>query len=183
MPQEQSYRGYVYLIGSRKFGWFKIGKSRNAKIRISDLGILLPFKIEVFAIWGTQNETILEKEFHDAFSMYRINGEWFGFEQDFVFFVAARVSIYPSTLIYKCGDLDDAFCTSNMEKDFVYDDNKEWKRMKCLAYRAACSEWLKEQGMEDSKENFKIAQKDKGQHQRYIKHLRALQFSDKVVTK
>jgi len=34
--------GYVYLIGSPTFGWYKIGKSRKPEIRIENLGILLP---------------------------------------------------------------------------------------------------------------------------------------------
>ena len=54
-PSNPSYRGYVYLIGSSRFGWYKIGKSRSATIRVQTLGILLPFKVEVFAVWMTDN--------------------------------------------------------------------------------------------------------------------------------
>ena len=39
--------GYVYLIGTPIFGWYKIGKSKTPEVRIKDLGILLPFKLHI----------------------------------------------------------------------------------------------------------------------------------------
>lgn len=77
MPAPQS--GYVYLLGSRQFGWYKIGMSKNAEIRIKNIGILLPFKIEVFAIWKSDNARALEAAFHGKWSSAAINGEWFSF--------------------------------------------------------------------------------------------------------
>lgn len=71
--------GHVYLIGSRKFHWFKIGKSSNATIRVNQLGILLPFRIEVLAIWKTRAPTVLERQLHEKHAANRINGEWFNF--------------------------------------------------------------------------------------------------------
>lgn len=71
--------GHVYLIGSRKFHWFKIGKSSNATIRVNQLGILLPFPIEVFAVWKTSAPSVLEYQLHQKYAANRINGEWFSF--------------------------------------------------------------------------------------------------------
>ena len=71
--------GYVYLIGTTTFGWYKIGKSKIPEIRIKDLGILLPFKIEIFGIWSADNHTLLEKTLHEIYAPHRINGEWFEF--------------------------------------------------------------------------------------------------------
>ena len=39
--------GFVYLIGSPLFGWYKIGKSKTPEVRVSNLGILLPFKLKI----------------------------------------------------------------------------------------------------------------------------------------
>ena len=72
--------GYIYLIGSSLFGWYKIGKSISPETRVKDLGILLPFKIEVFAIWKSENHHLIEKYFHDKYKAYHINGEWFSFK-------------------------------------------------------------------------------------------------------
>lgn len=72
--------GYVYLIGTSIFHWYKIGKSKTPEIRIGDLGILLPFKIKVYGVWKADNHTMLESTLHDIYSKYRINGEWFEFK-------------------------------------------------------------------------------------------------------
>lgn len=69
--------GYVYLIGSIRYKWYKIGKSSHAAIRISELGILLPFKIHVIAVWKTEAYHALERQLHEKYAERRINGEWF----------------------------------------------------------------------------------------------------------
>lgn len=74
--------GYVYLLGSSQFGWYKIGKARIPAVRLRDIGILLPFKVEVFALWRTSNRHRLEREMHDKYASFRTNGEWFCFGQD-----------------------------------------------------------------------------------------------------
>jgi hypothetical protein len=57
---EKNMAGYVYLIGTPIFGWYKIGKSITPEIRVKDLGILLPFKIKVMAIWKAENHHLME---------------------------------------------------------------------------------------------------------------------------
>jgi hypothetical protein len=71
--------GYVYLIGSKQFHWYKIGKTSDAKIRVSQLGVLLPFRIEIFALWKTSAPSVIERQLHEKYAAHRINGEWFGF--------------------------------------------------------------------------------------------------------
>lgn len=73
--------GYVYLIGSTKFGWYKIGKSKIPEIRIRDLGILLPFRVEVIKIWKAEDHHSLEKLLHEIHNANKINGEWFEFSK------------------------------------------------------------------------------------------------------
>jgi hypothetical protein len=69
--------GHVYLIGSPIFHWYKIGKSIDAAIRVTDLGILLPFRVEVIAIWKVHDHHAAEFLMHEKYSKERINGEWF----------------------------------------------------------------------------------------------------------
>ena len=71
--------GYVYLIGTTTFGWYKIGKSITPEIRIKDLGILLPFKITIIGVWKAVNHHLMEKTLHEIYASSRINGEWFEF--------------------------------------------------------------------------------------------------------
>jgi hypothetical protein len=71
--------GYVYLIGSRTFKWYKIGKTSKPTIRVSELGILLPFRIEVIAVWKLSNYHVMEYALHEKYTANRINGEWFTF--------------------------------------------------------------------------------------------------------
>ena len=73
-------RGFVYLIGSTRHSWYKIGRASNPRVRVKDLGILLPFELEVFAIWRTVNCIELETYLHRRYAEHRINGEWFHFD-------------------------------------------------------------------------------------------------------
>jgi len=84
MPTSKSYTGYVYLIGSERYGWYKIGKSINPDIRVQDLGILLPFKVDLYGLWGTGDHSRLESSFHREYQPYNINGEWFTFPAEVV---------------------------------------------------------------------------------------------------
>lgn len=72
-------RFYVYLIGSRTFHWYKIGKAKHAKIRLRNIGVLLPFKVELFAVWAAWSKDA-EQCIHRKYAWRRINGEWFHFK-------------------------------------------------------------------------------------------------------
>jgi Meiotically up-regulated gene 113 len=71
--------GYVYLIGSREQHWYKIGRSLTPNIRIEDIGILLPFCVEIFAIWRAEDHVLLEKALHEKYAPQHVRGEWFKF--------------------------------------------------------------------------------------------------------
>ena len=94
------YSGYVYLIGSPIFGWYKIGKSITPEIRIKDLWILLPFKIHIIGVWGAKNHHELERALHEIHKSRRINGEWFEFSKKEVYEevfgkIPDEVRVYP----------------------------------------------------------------------------------------
>ena len=108
--------GYVYLIGTPLFGWYKIGKSRTPTVRVSDLGILLPFKIKVLGVWKAQDHTKLEAELHQQYKQNRINGEWFSFTREEV--AHLYISLPSAARVYPNGSLDSVFSTfSNVEED------------------------------------------------------------------
>ena len=71
--------GFVYLIGSPLFGWYKIGKSKTPEVRVSNLGILLPFKLQIIGIWKAKNHSLLETTLHEKYKANAINGDWFEF--------------------------------------------------------------------------------------------------------
>jgi len=91
--------GYVYLIGTPVFGWYKIGKSRTPEVRVKDLGILLPFKVEIIGIWKAVNHHLMESTLHDIYKASRINGEWFAFDKKEAYAVYSSIPaesrIYP----------------------------------------------------------------------------------------
>ena len=108
--------GYVYFIGTPIFGWYKIGKSITPEVRIKDLGILLPFKIEVIAVWSAQNHHAMEKVLHEIYAANRINGEWFEFTKDAAFAVVDNIP--AETRIYsKYSDVDKFDYFSNITAD------------------------------------------------------------------
>jgi hypothetical protein len=110
--------GYVYFIGSPLFGWYKIGKSKTPEVRISDLGILLPFKIQVIGVWKTHNRHEAEKALHELYANSKINGEWFEFTKHEAWkvfsFMPQEARIYPS----EENSSFDKF--SNIEEDVKY---------------------------------------------------------------
>lgn len=99
---ETHISGYVYLIGTPIFGWYKIGKSISPEIRINNLGILLPFKIQVMGLWKANNHHLLEKTLHDIYKDKQINGEWFEFTKSEV--QELFITIPNAAKIYTYGD-------------------------------------------------------------------------------
>jgi Meiotically Up-regulated Gene 113 (MUG113) protein len=90
--------GYVYLIGSPAFCWYKIGKSTRPDIRVKHLGVLLPFKIEVIAVWRAEHHHALEALLHVKYTGHRINGEWFSFDRNEVLKFLAEMPESMETL-------------------------------------------------------------------------------------
>lgn len=116
--------GYVYLIGTPTFKWYKIGKSCIPEIRIHDLGILLPFKIEIIGIWKAENHSLLEATLHEMNASKRINGEWFRFTgievTSFFNFLPKSARIFPLE-----NNPDSVFAKfSNIEKDYCPEGKK-----------------------------------------------------------
>lgn len=90
--------GYVYLIGTPIFGWYKIGKSRTPEVRVKVL-ILLPFKVEIIGVWKAVNHHLMESILHEMYKTSKINGEWFEFTKKEAYEVFSSIPeqsrIYP----------------------------------------------------------------------------------------
>lgn len=147
-----SYRGYVYLIGSSRFGWYKIGQSKTAEIRIKQLGILLPFKIEVFSVWMTDNPSRLESSFHQHYSDFHINGEWFSFEWNQLGEVIADDPPYFGQRVFQ-KESDSLYQFSNLRDDKYIETSKALKKQKHEALWEAMKEIISNRGLEHTREN------------------------------
>jgi hypothetical protein len=141
--------GYIYLIGSERFGWYKIGRSSVPHVRISNIGILLPFKIDLFAVWSTENQCCLEAFLHEKFSEFQINGEWFAFGRE------KMLEVIDGSYPWKASRTDISNVSfSNIEKDHVIDG---WKAEKNRLFQEAVSAYLADHNLEATKDNKRLA--------------------------
>lgn len=161
-----SYRGYVYLIGSTNFGWYKIGMSRNAVIRIHQLGILLPFKVEVIAVWKTSNPSLLESLMHEKYRDYHLNGEWFLFDKANILKIIEDSIPFDGVRIYPSAKKEnsDNYSFRNVDSDKT---KAAWKiKPRFSGYLNDSKSFMKyvrgyleENGLPETKENLNLARK------------------------
>lgn len=76
VPMKRKSDGYVYLLMSPT-GHYKIGHTREPKVRMKTFEIKLPFEVEFAHLIPTPDRFKLEKELHQKFADRRVNGEWF----------------------------------------------------------------------------------------------------------
>ncbi len=67
--------GYIYLIKCEKY--YKIGRTNNVKKRIKTFSVEMPFDIKLINSWKVSDMFGCEKQVHEKFEDFRINGEWF----------------------------------------------------------------------------------------------------------
>ena len=74
-------RGYIYFLqdSSQRI---KIGKTKNLDKRVFNLSVSLPEKSALFHFFETGDITKSEKELHNKYKKYRLNGEWFDLPQE-----------------------------------------------------------------------------------------------------
>lgn len=90
-------RGYVYIIRMKVFEdkWacpYKIGKSKHVPRRVSELGIVLPYPIEIVHIIQTDYMNEVEHQMHSMFEEFHAQGEWFHLSREAVEWVCERWS-------------------------------------------------------------------------------------------
>src|SRR5579863_2622978 len=67
----------VYVIGSHKLGYYKIGRCSNIKRRLSQIAVGCPYEVEIMAQWSTNEDKQLEAFLHAHFLPKHVRGEWF----------------------------------------------------------------------------------------------------------
>ena len=72
-----TYEGYVYFLKDTRSNTYKIGASKDVNKRNLQISPQLPFKTEIKFIFKTKDMYKLEKELHNFFRGFNLNGEWF----------------------------------------------------------------------------------------------------------
>lgn len=153
--------GFVYLIGSDKYGWYKIGFSKNCEMRTDQLGILLPFKVELFAVWKSADAFALEGEMHDKYSHFHIHGEWFSLGEDERHQIVVDVPPVQASLIFPVGFAHKRPIASSSVKDHCSQKaSAKWKSDRNKDQRKRIDSWLLERGLDcRNKEHLRMAWK------------------------
>ena len=75
---------HLYVVQEEHTGPFKIGRSRNALWRLSDLSSGNWRRLYMRAIWVGDSDSValLEKQVHQSLSSRRLSGEWFNVSLD-----------------------------------------------------------------------------------------------------
>lgn len=79
--ERQRIVGVVYLLRADN-GYHKIGRTKNLKRRLTDIGIKVPVKIELIHKIESNDIVSAERFLHDRFGAKRVNGEWFSLTED-----------------------------------------------------------------------------------------------------
>ncbi len=82
LPAGQIGSGYLYLIGSKKYNWFKVGLTRKDEFgrRINAIQRYLPFELDFIRVWlSVPPVDEVESSIKNEFSKWRTRGEWFYF--------------------------------------------------------------------------------------------------------
>jgi hypothetical protein len=151
--------GFVYIIGTDEFSWYKIGFSKSCEIRADQLGILLPFKIELFAAWRSYDARALEKEFHSKYARYNIHGEWFGmtWEQRDHLIDHPPSALHAELIFPTTGFVRKRSITTSSPGSYARKQDTRWKCKRNNAEHAAVDKYMKDRGMKSTKENYAIA--------------------------
>ncbi len=71
--------GNVYLLAAG--GYHKIGRAKVVSDRVRQLGILLPYPVEIAHHFPCENHVQSERALHKMFADKRVRGEWFALEE------------------------------------------------------------------------------------------------------
>lgn len=87
--------GHVYFIRHKKFSPVKIGHTKDYDVmkRVNSFNTSSPFGIEFLGSIKSYNPELIEKEIHNELKEFRLNGEWFDIDVDYVSIIIGR---YPN---------------------------------------------------------------------------------------
>jgi hypothetical protein len=75
-PTKDERDGWVYLLGSPE-GYCKIGRAKRVSERLLQIGLQLPFRVELLHTIKVSDCIWAERFLHQKFATCRMNGEWF----------------------------------------------------------------------------------------------------------
>jgi hypothetical protein len=84
----------VYVVGNRKEGKYKIGKTTSMDQRFANLSTSAPFKLEIIAQYPHQEYARLETVLHEQLKAFKVNREWFAFTDKELEQVAMLVGVF-----------------------------------------------------------------------------------------
>lgn len=70
-------RPLVYCIGSREYGWYKIGATVFIEKRFRDIAAGCPFAVELIGTIDSDEPFAAERGLHRLFQTKRLKHEWF----------------------------------------------------------------------------------------------------------
>lgn len=70
-------KSYLYVVGNRGKGIYKIGISKDPEKRVKTISTYCPFKIDIINKWRVKDNRQIEKELHEKYSKTQTNREWF----------------------------------------------------------------------------------------------------------
>ncbi|MBI5079902.1 MAG: GIY-YIG nuclease family protein [Chloroflexi bacterium] len=102
----KGFTGFVYLIGNKEKGLYKIGVSRQPKERHKAINTKLPFKVEKFHEIAADNITMKKAEslLHKWFRGTNTHGEWFELSESEVTFICSLVTFENGRFIDVTGN-------------------------------------------------------------------------------
>ena len=75
---EPGRKEYVYLIQVKDTNDFKIGRTEsNPRDRLKQLQVGKPYELELRGVIETAQSSLQERQLHQQFASYRVEGEWF----------------------------------------------------------------------------------------------------------
>lgn len=79
--------GYIYLMrmdapDSEGYYPCKIGKSKDVPSRKKQIGVLLPYDLELVLSVAVDDMSAAERVLHSLYEPYRLRGEWFRLPQE-----------------------------------------------------------------------------------------------------
>ena len=91
----------VYVVGSREYGWVKIGMTTDFEQRRSALQAGCPFILETLRWYKSLLPKSLEQQLHSKFEGHRLHAEWFHFKDLPDFFSRADQEVKSFSQRYK----------------------------------------------------------------------------------
>lgn len=90
--------GHVYFIRHKRFSPVKIGHTKDDDVmkRVNSFNTASPYGIEFLGSIESCDPELIEKEIHSELKDFRLQGEWFDIDHEYVLSIIGRYSNYSS---------------------------------------------------------------------------------------